>query len=803
MPRTSHSATKASSVDDFRDVIDDLTIENRKLKDRLRKYEASYSAHLEKDKLFEVKIHGLPSEKKRELEEALRSFAANIGESSDTDTKVVPRNPRLDTFVSLEKTPLLSSISQLVDSAYASGPTSTPTLNQKGPDRDAHNQQNANKQNIRSSPHSIPEGLLPKHPVVMTEGQKKELIVRRLEQLFTGKKGSAVGEYEQSLQQHEVSELVAMADGAASPNRSSMDGLRGAPILTQEIEVATKRSPRLADVSILETDDLTGVSDSPAGAKPDSFLKQRPTRPLDLDPDRAQSPSFNAEYIRHLGVSGPTFERGVSDDVGAVRKGWTYLNLLSNMAQLHILNVTPDFVRSAVADVSDKLQLSRDGRKVRWRGGTDGARLSRDSDSSSRVDRSMDSDSDSPDEVEQKRRKTSVGRLASDPIDTKDHSEPTKQPDPLSYKLLFHHRQASSEGSSSNNENESGYEYADESGTGRHSRLPRFLGRGSHSMSGSRALRRNNGPIAFYSGALFCTDLSGDRGINSPPLHETAIGGDSDSNQTVDALGCSRKVAPTIARTPSGSSLPFRPFKHYSTGSDPFQTSETCSKRLDLVIDEDSDIDIPLHWASRATPAKDPLELAASGLGGTIPADHFTVRVTTRRTILARDHSRTKPSKSSALGHRPKRTLSIIPRPSPEKSHKPEHLSPEDILASELASLHTSPLKASEAADMAVQTEIVSAKFTRLQPSALPPPLGYYATLSDSESDSDFSDSSSGFSGVSHLRGRMVSRSRSYEPVSGKAGGLCLTADSIGREQDLREMEDDDDDDNDSDSEEN
>jgi hypothetical protein len=50
-------------------VIDDLTIQNRKLKERLRKYEAKYSAHLEKDKLFEVTIHGLPAKKKRELEE--------------------------------------------------------------------------------------------------------------------------------------------------------------------------------------------------------------------------------------------------------------------------------------------------------------------------------------------------------------------------------------------------------------------------------------------------------------------------------------------------------------------------------------------------------------------------------------------------------------------------------------------------------------------------------------------------------------------------------------------------------------
>lgn len=59
--------------------------------------------------------------------------------------------------------------------------------------------------------------------------------------------------------------------------------------------------------------------------------------------------------------------------------GWVYLNLLCNLAQLHIINVTPSFVRSAVTEISTKCQLSHDGSKIRWRGGSEGSRFSSDS----------------------------------------------------------------------------------------------------------------------------------------------------------------------------------------------------------------------------------------------------------------------------------------------------------------------------------------------------------------------------------------------------------------------------------------
>src|SRR5690349_38070 len=53
IPGSAPIIDNGNSADDYRSVIDDLTIENKKLRKRLRKYEASYNPYLDKDRLFE------------------------------------------------------------------------------------------------------------------------------------------------------------------------------------------------------------------------------------------------------------------------------------------------------------------------------------------------------------------------------------------------------------------------------------------------------------------------------------------------------------------------------------------------------------------------------------------------------------------------------------------------------------------------------------------------------------------------------------------------------------------------------
>ena len=817
LPRLPHSTSQGSSTGDFRSVIDDLTIENRKLKERLRKYEVSHSAHLEKDMLFEVKIHGLPAKKRRELEETLRSFAASVDGSSDFSAQLSHRKALHHVSVPSKKTSLSYSMSRPVDSAYASmstsGPMSTSTPIFTSADHDAHNQQSSKKEKIHSFLHDIPKGLLPRHSAIMTERQKKKLVVRRLEQLFTGKEGGVIGVHSQPLQQQEVSKSAAMADRAASSNRSSAEGVREAHMLPYEMETDS-RKPKLADDSSHNTNHSKALPDSIAEDTPSSSLEQRPTRPLDLDPDRAQIPSDNIEYIRHLGLSTPSFEHAICGDVEADSDGWIYLNLLINMAQLHIVNVTPDFVRSAVADVSDKFQLSRDGTKIRWKGGTGGTRFSSDSGTSSSKDASP-MDSDSLDEPDRKRRKINIGRFASVPLDINDRNESSKatQQHPFYYKPLFHHRGSSSEEvtSSVDGESDSPPDYdigdADDSGIGRASRGPRVRCQGSHSMLGGRPRRRNDGPIVFYSGAQFCTDLSGDRETISIPLHETTISASGYRKHTRDVLGCSvRSCAQDTSRTPSGSvilSRPFKePFKDYSEVADPFLTIETRPTTLDVLVDEGSDLDARLKWASSHSPMPlSPMSFAASGLGGTQPADHFAVRVETRRTVLDYKTQR-RLSKFSAPGHGSKEKMQKNPKSYFEMFQEPARPDPEEIMPG-LASLHTSSLPSGQqAGDLPVQTEIVSAQFFRLQPSVLPPPTGYYAKPSSSDSDSGASSNSSSCSGTSHLRGQKPFVPRSHVMALTSETNALFAQESTEIDQDSGEMQDDEDDDIDDDSDE-
>lgn len=55
-----------------------------------------------------------------------------------------------------------------------------------------------------------------------------------------------------------------------------------------------------------------------------------------------------------------------------------FLTLLGGLAQLHTLNVTPEFVRRAIKKLSKRFELSKDGYKVRWTGGCDGTRFAAD-----------------------------------------------------------------------------------------------------------------------------------------------------------------------------------------------------------------------------------------------------------------------------------------------------------------------------------------------------------------------------------------------------------------------------------------
>jgi hypothetical protein len=78
--------------------------------------------------------------------------------------------------------------------------------------------------------------------------------------------------------------------------------------------------------------------------------------PRSRNPTLASQNGTNEAYLGHLLEN---------DDLSG---GWTFLNLVCTMAQIHRFSVTIPFVRSAVISYSSKLEISPDGKKIRWIG---------------------------------------------------------------------------------------------------------------------------------------------------------------------------------------------------------------------------------------------------------------------------------------------------------------------------------------------------------------------------------------------------------------------------------------------------
>lgn len=722
-PGVMHLGTEGSSTEDFRGVIDDLTIANKKLKQKLRKYEKLYDAHLQEEKLFEVRFHGLPDQKKKELEEALRKFAVGLDESPSSESPPAGYAPPLE-----RKTTSSHTSTRFAESGYASlsasgqNSTSAPSGHDSNYRKLSKSAFNRQQENVQSYLHDIHSGLLPKHTVAMTEKSKKKLVVRRLEQIFAGKR-PATGGHPQPLQQQEVAQSAARADRQAkeaSGQHATQEGVREARIMPlqaddEDIAVVDRDPPdslqRIRPSITIDERDLTG------SCLPD----QRPTRPLDLDPYRAQVPSENMEYIRHLGFTPPDMISGQAPEDG---HDWIYLNLLINMAQLHTINVTPDFVKNAVTEYSSKFELSHDGRKIRWKGGHGVTRTS--SDSSSEQPSSA-----SPDEnVEfgkssSKRVKMSHGASGElDPVRQARRIarlQKEKDKNKLAYTPLFFHKVDSDE--------DEDFYTIDQISTP--SSVPVHL-TGDSSKLGSSAMkssssrkRRDDGPIIFYNKARFCTDLSGDRRGFSAETHA------SYNSFTSRPVGVEPGTVSEINK-----------ILESEEQKGPLDEPSTFQDRME--IDEypgssDTELGFPLELpredkSPKESPKESPeaIELEASGIGGVQPRDNFAINVRLRQTRL-----------NEQLG-----VVAIRRTVTKPKLYSSKIL---DILNNRQN--QTSSEHAGSASSPVISQEIISISRKDLPNSTLPPasflPFDSSSGDADSDLESDVSSSPSRFSSPS------------------------------------------------------
>lgn len=612
--------TDNSDSSDFRAVIDDLTVQNKKLKKRLRKYEKLHDAHLKDEKLFEVRVHGLSGNKRQELEDLLRKFAmGSAGQTNAIDS--ASSNPYERVVPTLVTHKTASSSSNFADSAYASNSASNSASGQgstamsnsnsgRQPRFDYRRSAKSQHSNIQTYLHDIPEGLLPQHPAVMTEKAKKKLVVRRLEQLFAGT-GAVQGDHHHPIQQQEVSQMAARADRSAMEARgqsAGSEGNREAPIMkddaeNQSAEESPKESTRPENTQKIEPGQMVVEQDF-AALSP----QQRPTRPLDLDPHRAQNPAENFHYIRHLGFSPPDISRMEPFDEG---HGWIYLNFLFNLAQLHTLNVTPEFAKKALLDHSSKFELSSDGRKVRWKGGRSITRSASDLSGSSPMEVERSPESRSP----RKRAKSSHHKTSAKAPASKRRTM-AKLDNKLDYTPLFHHRSSDEDSELSSSE-------ADET----ESQFLALPGGDSSAMtsSGVRTVslkqkkKMDNGPMIFYNNAKFCTDLSGEPKaevamLYNPILYHTA---------TDHAIG-----------------IPQAPEPEYCGVLDargPLHDAKTLPEAMNLAdnpIPDALEVKFPgmtpmSQMSGSSGLCKSPMDMEVSGVGGVCPSDNFSINVKT------------------------------------------------------------------------------------------------------------------------------------------------------------------------------
>ncbi|KAI4591822.1 hypothetical protein KJ359_012203 [Pestalotiopsis sp. 9143b] len=715
--------TQSSSADDYRSVIDDLTVENKRLREELKRYRQAGPDSLRRDKLFEVKVHGLPSRKKRELEAALRDFTTSLdGSSAGTSSarrREKTKNKGLDSVMSKHASSSSGSNSRpnQTDSAYAS--MSTGGVGSSATSLPSKLSTQKSDNTVERYLADIPEGLLP-NLNVMSESEKKKLVVRRLEQIFTGK---GVGHA-----RHNSLSLV-----PAGSDDVDMSGLPGADDDNSQVKTQAARAPAEAcrEAHILprsqqkshsyhnvspsnsaedqttsrDTGDASGSGggsgqrDNGVSPPDGNAPEQRPTRPNDLDPDRPSVPAENMSYISHLGLHAPESRQFSAHDVSVDTEGWVYLNLLCSMAQLHMFNVTPAFIRSAVNEKSKQFQLSPDGRKIRWRGGGEGTRFSSDSsgDNSQRGSTSP-GDTDGSNEFDQRKRRKA--RPVGDEVIMSEPSKFAQQPsgssDEFHYKPMFAHHQTSSSDEQPSLDDESGSSAGlpEESHLGMNSKW-NYSGVSRQ----SQRKRRRDGAIIYYTGAPFCTDLSGD--VSNDSAYNT---GSSES-----------PVVPELKRYGSGSSIPFKPLSNF--------TSHRSMMDLDFTqrdgSSDETDVHDELHaefpW-SRSTQSAKLTNLEASGLGGVAPDDHFVVIVAT---------SRPKSVRSSAAHRRPTLTKELSEETTLSRDTA-------ESMAGRLAALSTGSPTPTGGWQPRVNIVYLNGRVQHLPAAPLPPPSFFFGTAASS-----------------------------------------------------------------------
>lgn len=316
------------------------------------------------------------------------------------------------------------------------------------------------------------------------------------------------------------------------------------------------------------------------------------------------SSGTNEAYLSHL-----------LDNASLAAGGWTYLNLVNTMSQVHRFNVTLPFIQTALRTYSTKLEVSADGAKVRWVGVKPVLlrRISHGSAPSVHSNSDLNSATGSAETLTSssggvviKSASTAATSVQSKPTTVTSHPSHRIRPAPVPVQPGLHLTSILGTESSSVAPKVPSY-------------VPFFKGSQQDSddstpSSGSGSGSRNpysvdgTGTMVFYSNGNFCSDLS------------TDVYGLAESADTVLALGEKRLPPNELDDGPSV----------FTTGLTTIvespSTSNLSDHDLEFVDGEEQAADDDDESAMEEHPL-----LPISGMTEVVPSDLFTINIQTAR----------------------------------------------------------------------------------------------------------------------------------------------------------------------------
>jgi hypothetical protein len=278
------------------------------------------------------------------------------------------------------------------------------------------------------------------------------------------------------------------------------------------------------------------------------------------------------------------------------------------------------------------------------------------------------------------------------------------------------------------------------------------------------------GPIVFYSGAAFCTDLSGDRGFLTRTHSSNSSSSRSQQSIPLGLPPSSRRQRQRLQRIESSEEIRLRPFKDYSRAADLMEGKFPLDPSTPSLSSKDSKtdyIDFSALEAAEPTstvPAVDdeafapaPLELPACGLGMTQPADHFIVVVETSHPRYGSKFHKDLQEQLAQTMDPERRTARLLHLMSERRIGDGKGRGRDKGKGKEKAvEVHQwsspAPLRGSSPSVMAgnsrgmahfemevaeVKVSVLSERWSELEPSELPPPATLPADLDSEESDSE------------------------------------------------------------------